>query len=202
MTRLFIVCEGLTEVNFVQEVIRPQIEARVVGRVVMAPPNLQGYRSYADPAKFIRKLLNVPGASVTTLIDLFKLPADFPGLAEPQNERNPYARVEYLGKRFFEDVADAHFWPHLQLHEFEALLFADLTCLADIIRAGKRNWSNWLRQSSPHSRVQSTSTEPLHPPGASCRLFRSMPKKRRASLPFWKSASKRFVRNASTSIAG
>jgi hypothetical protein len=130
MTRLYVVCEGLTEVNFVRDVISPQIEACGVGRIVMAPPNLRGYRTYAELRKFIRNLLNGPEVSVTTLIDLFKLPVDFPGLVDSQNEKDPYARVEYLERSLFEDFGDNRFWPHLQLHEFEALLFADLVCLA------------------------------------------------------------------------
>ena len=64
----------------------------------------------------------------TTMIDLYALPADFPGTDEADNLRHlPYERVAKLEERFTADIVDpwgrpTRFIPHIQLHEFEAIL--------------------------------------------------------------------------------
>ena len=78
----------------------------------------------------MKNLLASPGseAIVTTMIDLFKVPGDFPGLA-PTFDEAPDERVRQLETRFTEDAGDRRFFAYFQLHEFEALLLADLTVL-------------------------------------------------------------------------
>jgi hypothetical protein len=91
---------------------------------------MKGYRTYAGLKKFVKNLLASPEsrAIVTTMIDLFRIPGDFPGLAQASNEA-PAERVSLLERNFNEDVGDGRFFAYLQLHEFEALLLADLTVL-------------------------------------------------------------------------
>ena len=43
--------------------------------------------------------------------------------------QDAYHKIELLERRFAEDIDDMRFVPHLQLHEFEALLFSDIRCL-------------------------------------------------------------------------
>jgi hypothetical protein len=62
------------------------------------------------------------------MIDLFKVPGDFPGLA-PTSDEAPDERVRQLETRFTEDAGDRRFFAYFQLHEFEALLLADVTVL-------------------------------------------------------------------------
>jgi hypothetical protein len=64
-------------------------------------------------------------ARVTSMVDLFRLPADFPGFAECQNQPDPIRRAEGLEQRWREDVGDKRFIPYIQVHEFEALVFSD-----------------------------------------------------------------------------
>ena len=60
------------------------------------------------------------------MIDLYALPKDFPGRsAQPRNPADPTPYVETLERAFGDDVGDRRFVPYIQLHEFEALLFAD-----------------------------------------------------------------------------
>jgi hypothetical protein len=62
----------------------------------------------------------------TTLIDLYDLPGDFPGKAgRERNPRDPTPYVEALEEAFRLDIDDFRFIPHLQLYEYETLLFAD-----------------------------------------------------------------------------
>jgi hypothetical protein len=132
MRRLLIAAEGLTEVNFVTQLLKPHLEAPDPHAITVSAPNLKGYRTYSGLKRFAKSLLASPGseAIVTTMIDLFKIPGDFPGLAETSHEA-PALRVRMLERHFTEDIGDRRFSCYLQLHEFEALLLADLTLLAE-----------------------------------------------------------------------
>ena len=64
----------------------------------------------------------------TTMIDLYAIHAEFPGLAEADKLRHmPDKRVEALEHAFAEDIGDGRFIPYIQLHEYEAYLFSDPT---------------------------------------------------------------------------
>jgi hypothetical protein len=132
MTRLYVVCEGLTEINFVTQLLKPYLEAVNPERLTVNAPRAKERFTYAEIRKFIRNLLGSPGSQVvvTTMVDLFKLPGDFPGLAEA-SALAPLERVRQLEQDCTRDVGDRRFFAYLQLHEFEALLLADLTVLAE-----------------------------------------------------------------------
>ena len=132
MMRLLIVCEGLTEVEFASQILKPHLEARTEYGLVVTAPNLRGYRTYAEVKRFLKTIMysKTPELKVTTMIDFFKIPGDYPGRADLPGT-NALEQVQYLEKCFLEDVADDRFFPYLQLHEFEALVLAGLPLLAD-----------------------------------------------------------------------
>jgi len=132
MTRLYVVGEGLTETTFVRDILAPHMEQRWPAKLAVQAPNLRGRCAYAEVKKLIRALLGNPAAEVfvTTMIDLYKLPGDFPGHAARGGHENARQRVEEMERFLFEDVADRRFIPHLQLHEFEALILTDALSLA------------------------------------------------------------------------
>jgi hypothetical protein len=81
-----------------------------------------------DILRFLKQE-KAPDVFFTTMIDLYAIHPDFPGLAESESMRqNPIQRVEFLEQRFAEDIGDYRFIPYIQLHEYEAYLFADPTC--------------------------------------------------------------------------
>ena len=65
-------------------------------------------------------------AYLTTMFDLYRLPADFPGFVEARRLADPYQKVRYIEATLAEDIADPRFIPHVQLHEFEGLLFSEV----------------------------------------------------------------------------
>src|SRR5258706_16400864 len=81
VTRLYVVSEGLTEANFVRDILGPHLESRWPERVTVQAPNLRGSCAYSELKKLVRALLGNPHGAVlvTTMIDLFKLPRDYPG---------------------------------------------------------------------------------------------------------------------------
>ena len=66
----------------------------------------------------------------TSMVDLYALPADFPGTTAGAGMRDvPHRRVETIEAAWAEETGDPRFIPHVQLHEFEAYLFADIAQL-------------------------------------------------------------------------
>jgi len=77
-----------------------------------------------------RFLKQEKGADVffTTMIDLYAIHADMPGRGEAEQLRHdPQRRVEAIEASFANDIGDERFAPYIQLHEYEACLFVDVT---------------------------------------------------------------------------
>ncbi len=138
MIRLHVFGEGRSEESFVNELLIDHLafskvfvstsaftssSNREIGRQYKG-----GINSYKKIYKEIREMLSKDKNSdfrLSTMIDLYGLPKDFPGYEEAGNMINPYARVEILETALAEDIDDPRFIPYIQLHEFEALIFAD-----------------------------------------------------------------------------
>ena len=138
MPRLYLFAEGMTELTFADTVLKPHLAS---WGVYLHPPVLishakkkgrahrGGGRKYAPMKNDIARFLaQEKGADVffTTMIDLYAIHSELPGLAEADTLRHmPGKRVEALEQAFFKDMDDDRFVPYIQLHEFEAYLFSD-----------------------------------------------------------------------------
>lgn len=74
-------------------------------------------------------------ARFSTFFDLFRLPRDFPGLAEHRLAQDTVRRAELLEAAMAEEGDDRRFIPYLQRHETEALVFAGLDHLEELLDA-------------------------------------------------------------------
>ena len=73
------------------------------------------------------------------MIDLYALHEGFPGAeAAQRHRRNPYRRVEALEEAWANETGDLRFIPHIQLHEYEAYLFTDLSVLSSYYEGQER----------------------------------------------------------------
>jgi hypothetical protein len=137
MARLYVFAEGQTEQTFAGTILSPHLAAHGVyiqGVVLIAHARKKGRthrgggRDYgAMKRDIVRFTHQETGSDVffTTMIDLYALHNDFPGRQESEALRHrPYERVESLEKAWSADVGDTRFVPYIQLHEFEACLFA------------------------------------------------------------------------------
>ena len=140
MPRLYLFAEGATELTFADTMLKPHLanlgvylhrpvfiaHAKKKGRV-----HRGGGRNYVPMKNDILRLLSQEkGGDVffTTMIDLYAIHSNFPGLAEAEKLRHlPYKRVEALEQAFGKDIPDPRFVPYIQLHEYEAYLFSDPT---------------------------------------------------------------------------
>lgn len=140
MIRLHIIAEGQAELNFARKVLAPHLAARniiVDARAVMTSRNRHtshkhsgGLTSYGKAKNDIKAWLTEDkGAEsrFTTMFDFYGLPKDFPGYADIACLASPHERVKRLETALASNIDDqqGRFIPYIQLHEFEALIFAD-----------------------------------------------------------------------------
>lgn len=132
MRGLYILGEGPTEEQFVNEVLRNYFIRKGIYdvRCILMPTskgNKGGDISF-DRLKFnAEKLLkNENDIIVTSLIDFFRLKSSFPNLNEA-NKMFPHdkiQRVNFIEEKISEKINSDRFIPYIQLHEFEGLLFS------------------------------------------------------------------------------
>lgn len=139
MKELYIFCEGATEQNFCKQVLQGALFPRHDGairpiRIAHSRRRKVVQRGGVNKYVIIKKDIHNTfkqhqrqGVYFTSMIDLYGLPGDFPGKSKcHRNPDNPRPYVEALETAFGDDIGDARFIPHLQLHEYETLLFADV----------------------------------------------------------------------------
>lgn len=133
--RLYITVEGPTEKRFADQALTPHLanyNIEVKPRVVLTNRKLGKRGGILDFDKIRGDLMRLmkqdqhPEARFTTMIDLYALPPAFPGWDEARKQNNSLDRVETLEKALHAEFPDPRFHPHIQLHEFEALLFCEL----------------------------------------------------------------------------
>ncbi|MDH4225842.1 MAG: DUF4276 family protein [Deltaproteobacteria bacterium] len=138
MARLYLFAEGSTEQTFASNLLIPHLSRF---GVYLHPPVLiaharkkgvvhrGGGRNYPPMKNDILRFLaqeKTNDVFFTTMIDLYAIAPDFPGLKESVKMRNvPESRVKFLEESWARDISDSRFIPYIQLHEYEAYLFSD-----------------------------------------------------------------------------
>ena len=127
MSRVLVFVEGQTEETFVRDLLVPYFSRLGIYLTPIlaqtSPGHKGGIVSYGKVKHQLTRLCRQDqGAHVTTMMDYYGLPNDFPGL----DGRVPdaHAQVERLELALQQDIDAPNFIPNLMLHEFEALLFS------------------------------------------------------------------------------
>lgn len=134
MRTVLIHVEGPTEENFVKVVLtkhlhkknlHPQPIINSTKRLISGLKFKGGITAFPKIERELRGLLRASNAvAVTTMYDFYALPGDFPGMDEIA-QLSKGQRVAHLETAFKNHINDPRFIPYLQVHEFEAILFAD-----------------------------------------------------------------------------
>lgn len=127
MISLTVLCEGQTESLFVSTLLAPTLRGF---EVHAKPVNLGGGLSWPRLKAAIRRSLAPAREHVwaTTMVDLYGLPKGFPG-GDATSETGA-RRAERIEAAMADEVAAPRFIPYVQVHEFEALLYADILAAA------------------------------------------------------------------------
>jgi hypothetical protein len=133
MQRVLVLVEGQTEERFVKDVLQPYLWDRNVHlepkilttkRVKRGPDFKGGVTDFAKFERDLKRLLGDTNAGmITTMLDYYGLPDDFPGkdtvVMQPRRERS-----RYLENALEERVAGGQrFKAYFMTYEFEAFLF-------------------------------------------------------------------------------
>ncbi|WP_288874649.1 DUF4276 family protein [uncultured Kosakonia sp.] len=142
MTRVLVFVEGQTEETFVRDLLVPYfaIQGLYLTPILAqtSPGHKGGIVSYGKVKHQVLRLCKQDGtAYVTTLIDYYGLPTDFPGYTSSP-DLDAHQRVRLLEQAFGTDITQARFIPNLLLHEFEALLFC-----------APKKFADWLDDNAP-----------------------------------------------------
>lgn len=140
---IHVLCEGQTELRFVEKVLKPYLMTQNVTSVkgILVTTNkkknaLGGMVSYQHAENNLNILLSSKDNAhehhiFTTMFDLYALPSDFPGYETAMCIADKYERVAALEAAYSLKVGDNRFVPYIQLHEFEALVLCGLNYLPD-----------------------------------------------------------------------
>jgi hypothetical protein len=140
MRQLYLYVEGQTEQTFADTVLMPHLalfEVYLMGCILVEHSRAKGRTHRGGVTRyepFKRGLLSIlkqhdrPDVTISTMVDLYSLPNTFPGWEEAKKLRgDPQSRVASLEQSLAADINSnrERFIPYIQLHEYEALLFAD-----------------------------------------------------------------------------
>lgn len=136
-----------------------------------------GIVSYRQVKQEVLRLLQDTSAVlVTTMIDYYGLPSDFPGRATlPAG--SPYERVVFLAQAFARDINHPRFLPFFTLHEFEALLFAQPEQIIEAFPHEREKGSQLIQEIAGLSPEEINEGNRTHP---AARIRRHFPEYRKA----------------------
>jgi hypothetical protein len=132
MSRIHVVVEGPTEEAFVRDVLVPHFAMRgtyltysiVHTKFVKDGPNfVGGTGSYGKFKHDVQRILSNPIIDmVTSFLDFYALPGNFPGRTSIPNS-SPENKVRHIELAIEADINNPRFCSYISLHEFEAMVF-------------------------------------------------------------------------------
>ena len=127
ITRVYILCEGQTEEAFVKRLLMPhfqQLNIWLIPIVIRTSSQSRGgVSTYGKIKREIEKLCKTDKSSwVTTMLDFYGLPKDFPAL---DSKGDSLSRITAVEAAFQADIEQSNFIANIIRHEFEGLLFSE-----------------------------------------------------------------------------
>ncbi len=140
MSRIRILVEGQTEETFVNDVLSPHLNQIGIYPYALLFRRRGGSFRYEKCQKVILDALKQDkSAQITTMVDFYGMPRDWPGRNESQSCRDYQDKARRVEQALRDDIIaqmgkswnPARFIPYVQMHEFEALLFSSPVKLAE-----------------------------------------------------------------------
>jgi len=141
MKRLYILCKGQTEEEFVNAILNPYLQgvgvyAQPIICTTKRTPTKKykgGVTSFAKVKKELQRLCGEhPNELVTTMFDLYAFPYD--ALALQNIPVDVYDKAHYIEQAITDEIGNrfGNIMFSLVLHEFEGLLFSDVSAFENI----------------------------------------------------------------------
>lgn len=140
MKRLIIVVEGDTEQEFINKVLSPYLYTKGLLSVncFKIKHSKGGLTKYQHLKTDLINCVYERNVFVSTLIDFYALPKDFPKYEDAKTIVNKADRLVFLEKAIVEDIEKEkeqefpNLLPYIQLHEFEALVFSSIDAIKSL----------------------------------------------------------------------
>lgn len=153
--RLYLLVEGQTEEAFANDVLIPHLATRGIDVFVQAVLTSRSHRSkgggkWAHYKNHLARWMGQnsgPECSFSLVMDLYGRPKDLPSVPVGQSGA---ALARAIEESISRDIGDRRLIPYLQCHEFEALLFSDLSVLAPLVEERDRAAFAALQASTAH----------------------------------------------------
>lgn len=158
MKRLVIIVEGDAEESFINNVLSPYFNSFGIYNYIQCykiKHSNGGLSKYSHLKKDIVNTLYENDVVVSTLVDFYRIPSDFPGYNESLSYDKHSDQVNYLESKIKEDIeltqnrVFENLVPYIQLHEFETFIFSDIMgvdALFDQSEYDRREFINITRQ--------------------------------------------------------
>ena len=154
MIRVKVFVEGQTEETFVRDVLAPAFAYKEIYFTPILAQTSRGHKggivSYGKVKHQIERLCKEDQqAWVTTMIDYYGLPTDFPELLSNQAQQvDIQVRIERLEQAFGQDINQPNFLANFIVHEYEALLFCQ-----------PEKFIDWIDDEAPIKKLQAIKAE-------------------------------------------
>jgi hypothetical protein len=133
--RVLVLVEDQTEERFVKDVLAPYFYSKnlyfyptllITKRIKDGPSFKGGITSFAKFENDLNRLINHAGdALITTMLDYYGLPSDFPGMDSRPTTGTLESRVVHVEKKVLDNFGSpSNLTIFFVLHEFEAWLFS------------------------------------------------------------------------------
>lgn len=145
MKTIHIICEGKTEVDFVNKILWDNLgydKYRLEPKTIITNADKKagkiykgGVSNFAKIDRDIKRVLHsIKNADtyITTMFDYYGLPDDFPGMVQSKSITDIYQRIEKIEDALGSCYKCSQFIPYIQLHEFETLIFSDIESLKKV----------------------------------------------------------------------
>ncbi|MCK4920645.1 MAG: DUF4276 family protein [Bacteroidales bacterium] len=150
MIRIIIIGEGPTEQGFCNDVLQSVFNAQ--DKYIETPKikkSQGGIVHWSNLKKQIELHLKNTSVYVTTFLDYYGIKSkhEFPKWEEAKAIVNKSERITFLEQAMLEDIDESvryRFIPYLQLHEFEGLLFSDISVIEEYFDDDEFNDHDYL----------------------------------------------------------
>jgi hypothetical protein len=140
MRNIKVLVEGQTERLFTNEILKPYFYERNFSIIAVLLQQGGGIPKYLKARKeIIRAIKSDRSCFCTTMVDFYGMPKDWPGRTESENCQDYQSKAQLIEQSLLDDIIaqmgdtwnPVQFIPYIQMHEFEALLFSDISALAE-----------------------------------------------------------------------
>ena len=153
MKRLVIIAEGETEESFVNNIFCPFFCSKGIYNSIQCFKTKHshgGMSKYSYIKKDILNIIYEKDVVVSMMIDFYRLPSDFPGFNDLKVTQTHQEQANLLETRIKKDLEDSqnqlfdNFIPYIQLHEFEALVFASISGIDSLFERSEMDYNGLM----------------------------------------------------------